>query len=117
MRHHLLQQPLMLAVAAGVVLAGCSAERLTVASSSPSPNTRAVPQRVSIASGDVLYILDGKVLARSISDTLALIPQEVRALAPEDVKQIEVIKGEAARKLYGAAGENGVVLITTKHRD
>jgi len=113
MRHLLHKQPLLLAVVAGVALAGCSAERLTVV----SPTTRAIPQRVSIASGDVLYILDGKVLARSISDTLALIPQEVRALAPEDVKQIEVIKGEAARKLYGAAGENGVVLITTKHRD
>jgi TonB-dependent SusC/RagA subfamily outer membrane receptor len=115
MRHRLLQQPLLLVVAAGALLAGCSAERLTVAP--PSPSTHTAPQRVTIATGDVLYILDGKVLARAMSDTLALIPKEIRALAPEDVKQIEVIKGEAARKLYGAAGENGVVLITTKHRD
>jgi TonB-dependent SusC/RagA subfamily outer membrane receptor len=114
MRRLLLQQPLMLAVAAGALLAGCSAERITVA---PPPSTHAAPRRVTISSGDVLYILDGRVLARSMSDTLALIPREIRALAPEDVKQIEVIKGEAARKLYGAAGENGVVLITTKHRD
>ena len=113
MRRHLLDQSLLLAVAAGVSLAGCSAERIAAA----PPGVHAVPQRMSIASGDVLYILDGKVLARSISDTLALIPSEIRALAPEDVKQIEVLKGEAARKLYGAAGENGVVLITTKHRD
>jgi len=106
-------QSFLLAAVAGVMLAGCSAERITAA----PPSVRTAPQRVSISSGDVLYILDGKVLDRSANDTLAVIPSEIRALAPEDVKQIEVLKGEAARKRYGAAGENGVVLITTKHRD
>src|SRR5689334_21061151 len=95
-------KPLLLAVSAAVALAGCSAERLTAV----PPGVHATPQRVSITSGDVLYILDGKVLDRVASDTLAVIPSEIRALAPEDVKQIEVLKGEAARKRYGAAGEN-----------
>jgi len=104
---------LLLAVSVGVVLAGCSAERITAA----PLGVHTTPQRVSITSGDVLYILDGKILDRAASDTLALIPSEIRALAPDDVKQIEVLKGEAARKRYGAAGENGVVLITTKRRD
>ena len=113
MRRHPHTKSLLLAVCTGVVLAGCSAERITAA----PPSVHTTPQRVAISSGDVLYILDGKVVDRSASDTLALIPSEIRALAPEDVKQIEVIKGEAARKRYGAAGENGVVLITTKRRD
>ena len=108
-----LPQLLLLAVTAGVVLAGCSAERITAA----PPGVQTAPQRVAIGSGNVLYVLDGKVIDRKPTDTLAVIPSEIRALDPDDVSRIEVIKGEAARKRYGAAGENGVVLITTKRHE
>jgi TonB-dependent SusC/RagA subfamily outer membrane receptor len=43
--------------------------------------------------------------------------QGVSALAdlnPNDIENIEVLKGPAASALYGTSGQNGVVLITTK---
>jgi TonB-linked SusC/RagA family outer membrane protein len=36
-------------------------------------------------------------------------------LNPDDIENIEVLKGPAASALYGTAGANGVVLVTTKH--
>ena len=35
-------------------------------------------------------------------------------LNPEDIESISVLKGASASALYGSAGENGVILITTK---
>ena len=35
-------------------------------------------------------------------------------LNPEDIKNVEVLKGPAGAALYGTSGSNGVVLITTK---
>ncbi len=35
-------------------------------------------------------------------------------LNPEDIESIEILKGPAASAIYGAAGANGAVLITTK---
>ena len=53
---------------------------------------------------------------RSEGDSIGL-PAEVQRFNPDDVTQVEVIKGDAARQRYGSAGESGVVLITTKRRD
>ncbi|HKT09874.1 MAG TPA: SusC/RagA family TonB-linked outer membrane protein [Gemmatimonadaceae bacterium] len=36
-------------------------------------------------------------------------------LNPEDIENIEVVKGPAASSLYGTAAANGVIYITTKH--
>lgn len=101
------------AVLAAAALAGCSAERI-VASSSPRMAPPA--ERVAIRSGSPLYVVDGKLIMRSEADSIGL-PAEVQQLKPEDVTQVEVIKGDAARQRYGSAGESGVVLITTKRRD
>jgi hypothetical protein len=55
---------------------------------------------------DPLIILDGVIVAESFS---------LSTLAPETIEAIEVIKGEAARRLYGdARAANGVIRITTK---
>jgi hypothetical protein len=101
------------AVLAAAALVGCSAERIVASS---SPRVAAPAERVAIKSGSPLYVLDGKWIMRSVADTVGL-PAEVQQLKPEDVSQIEVIKGDAARQRYGSAGESGVVLITTKRRD
>jgi TonB-dependent starch-binding outer membrane protein SusC len=36
-------------------------------------------------------------------------------LNPEDIENVEVVKGPAASSLYGTAAANGVIYITTKH--
>lgn len=51
-----------------------------------------------------LYILDEKEITS----------EEMEAIKPENIVSINVLKGEAALKLYGEKGKNGVIEITTK---
>jgi len=69
-------------------------------------------------SNEPLIIIDG---VRAISDVSGSTidiggqnPSRLDDLNPEDIDNIEVIKGPAAAALYGTAAANGVVQITTK---
>jgi len=53
---------------------------------------------------DPLYIIDG-------------IPGSIAALNPNDIQSIEVLKDASSTAIYGSAGANGVVIITTKQAD
>jgi TonB-dependent SusC/RagA subfamily outer membrane receptor len=53
-----------------------------------------------------LIIVDGVIM----SD-----PDAIDALNPDEIDRIEVIKGDAARALYGERAAGGVIQITTKH--
>ncbi len=53
---------------------------------------------------DVLYIVDGKEVESGY----------MKGLDPNTIKSVNVLKGEAAVKLHGEKGKNGVVEITTK---
>ena len=64
-------------------------------------------------STDVLYVLDGRVLARAAADSAGM-PSVIRTLDPARIESIQVLKGAKARKEYGEAGASGVVVITTK---
>ena len=54
-------------------------------------------------SNDPLYIVDGFPS-----------PDGLRVLDPSDIESIDVLKDASATAIYGAAGANGVILITTK---
>ncbi|MEM6771639.1 MAG: M56 family metallopeptidase, partial [Bacteroidota bacterium] len=54
---------------------------------------------------DPLYVVDGKIMDRS---TMEL------DLDPDDIKTINVYKGQTATTEYGPEGKNGVVVIITK---
>ena len=51
-----------------------------------------------------LYIVDGKEVLESY----------IKAIKPEDIKEISVLKNSSATSIYGDKGKNGVVLITMK---
>jgi len=51
-----------------------------------------------------LYVVDGVQVGTNAN-----------FLAPSDVESIEVLKDASATAIYGAAGANGVIMITTKH--
>lgn len=57
----------------------------------------------SFGSVDPLYVIDG-----------AFSNLGLRALNPEDIESIEILKDGAAAAIYGSRAANGVVLITTK---
>lgn len=51
-----------------------------------------------------LTVVNGKILSN----------EEIKNINPQHILKVEVLKGEAAIKLYGEAGRDGVVIITTK---
>ncbi len=55
-------------------------------------------------SANPLYVVDGVQVGTSAN-----------FLAPSDIASIEVLKDASAKAIYGAAGANGVIMITTKH--
>lgn len=54
--------------------------------------------------GNPLYVINGK---ETTSD-------EAKDIAPDNIKSIDVVKGEQAMSIYGEKGKNGVIIITTK---
>ena len=54
-----------------------------------------------------LYIVDGIEIEKS----------KFKNLSPDDIENINVVKGKAAIKNYGSDGENGVIIINTKNGD
>lgn len=56
-----------------------------------------------------LYIVDGVIVGAATVDGAVKLDIEVL-----DIESIKVIKGEAARKLYGERAADGVVSITTR---
>lgn len=55
-------------------------------------------------SANPLYVVDGVQVGTNAN-----------FLSPSDIESIEVLKDASATAIYGAAGANGVIMITTKH--
>jgi TonB-linked SusC/RagA family outer membrane protein len=78
-------------------------------------------------SNEPLYYLDGvRLESGSSSSTLDIGgfgvdnpagagPSRINDIDPDDIQDIEIVKGPAAATLYGIQASNGVVRITTKH--
>jgi TonB-dependent SusC/RagA subfamily outer membrane receptor len=49
-----------------------------------------------------MYIVDGKIMT------------DMSSINPANIKNVNVMKGAAAKAVYGAEGANGVVIVTTK---
>jgi len=103
--------PALLGAAALMVVA-CESPTPTVTQPEPAQNLRAETNGVSGAlvevrgtadAPDPLIVLDGVVYEGTLS-----------LLAPQDIERVDVLKGEAAFEVYGDAGADGVVEITTK---
>lgn len=102
-------------VALGLVVLACE----TPAPSPVEVETTVVEQEVPAPAGtlklragtegaDPLLVVDGVLVSgRSLGDL-------DRLVAPDYIARIEVIKGAAARQVYGERGANGVIHITTK---
>ncbi|NLO69994.1 MAG: TonB-dependent receptor [Porphyromonadaceae bacterium] len=58
-------------------------------------------RRSFTASGNPLFLIDG-------------LPGDYSSLNPNDIESIEVLKDASSTAIYGSAGSNGVIIITTK---
>ena len=78
-------------------------------------------------SNEPLYYIDGvRVESSAFSSTLDIggfgatdpanqSPSRINDINPDDIDNIEIVKGPAAATLYGIQASNGVVRITTRH--
>ncbi|WP_293053679.1 TonB-dependent receptor [Paludibacter sp.] len=88
----------MKGMAAGVVI--------SAQDGSPDANSSIQIRGVATINGDSkpLYVIDGVVVGK-----------DANFLNPSDVESMEILKDASATAIYGSAGANGVVMITTKH--
>lgn len=94
---------LALVVGLMLVSGGCAPDTLTAPA---DPSAAVIRDGEGRPVGTALFVVDGRVVA---SDA------EVRSIRPDDILNVQVLKGERATDAYGALGVNGVVVITTKH--
>jgi TonB-linked SusC/RagA family outer membrane protein len=91
----------------------------------PSSGTTGVGSRIRIRgqnsvslSNEPLFIVDG-VRIESSNGSLSVglggqNPSRLNDINPEDIAEVQILKGPSASAVYGTGGSNGVVLITTK---
>lgn len=78
--------------------------------------------KTNLDSNQPLFVVDGTPVDNSTFCTEGgfcyqggtTFQNRVADLNPDDVESVEILKGPAATSIYGSAGANGVVLITTK---
>jgi TonB-linked SusC/RagA family outer membrane protein len=79
---------------------------VTAQDGSPDGNSQVRIRGVATINGSAapLYVVDG-----------VQVGTDANFLNPSDIQSIEVLKDASATAIYGAAGANGVIMITTKH--
>jgi TonB-linked SusC/RagA family outer membrane protein len=71
-------------------------------------------------SNEPIYVIDGVRMTSSLGDDAFFLstggarPSRTGDISPDDIENIEIVKGPSAATLYGTDAANGVVLITTK---
>ncbi|MDQ6813705.1 MAG: SusC/RagA family TonB-linked outer membrane protein, partial [Bacteroidota bacterium] len=91
-------------------------------SGAPGAGASVIIRGVSTVTGNSqpLYVIDGVQIRPSMSRGGAYqtggggAANELAGLNPEDIESMSVLMGPAATSIYGAAGANGVLVITTK---
>src|SRR5687767_7835802 len=67
---------------------------------------------------DPIYVIDGvRMTSQGASITIGVggtSPSRVNDISPEEIENIEIVKGPSAATLYGTDAANGVIVITTK---
>jgi TonB-dependent SusC/RagA subfamily outer membrane receptor len=96
-------RPILLVLLVPLATAGCDGKPVT-GPEAQRVVAQAKDRHVTLVLG-ALVLVDGVRLASDKS---------LQELDPTTVERVEVLKGDAARRLYGSEGERGVIVITTK---
>ncbi|HVD32376.1 MAG TPA: SusC/RagA family TonB-linked outer membrane protein, partial [Gemmatimonadales bacterium] len=105
------------------------APNVEVTSSSGDPGASSFIQirgltTITAQDGQPLFVVDGIPVDNSISynniasgalNSSAAPPNRAIDLNPDDIENVEILKGAASGAIYGSRAGQGVILITTKH--
>lgn len=90
-------------------------------SGAPGAGSSVIIRGVSTVTGNYqpLYVIDGVQIRPSLPtggayNSTPSVANELAGINPDDIENISVLQGPAATSIYGAAGANGVLMITTK---
>src|ERR1700722_8415780 len=90
-------------------------------SGEPGAGASVIIRGISTVTGNYqpLYVIDGVQIRPSLPtggayNSTPNLANELQGLNPDDIENISVLEGPAATSIYGAAGANGVLMITTK---
>jgi TonB-dependent starch-binding outer membrane protein SusC len=90
-------------------------------SGAPGSGSTVIIRGISTITGNYqpLYVIDGVQIRPSVPtggqyNVASGESNELSGINPDDIADISILKGPAATSIYGAAGANGVVMITTK---
>jgi len=90
-------------------------------SGEPGAGASVIIRGISTVTGNYqpLYVIDGVQIRPSTPtggayNSTPNLSNELQGLNPQDIEDISVLQGPAATSIYGAAGANGVIMITTK---
>ena len=90
-------------------------------SGEPGAGASVIIRGISTVTGNYqpLYVIDGVQIRPSTPtggqyNSTPNSANELQGLNPDDIESITVLEGPAATSIYGAAGANGVLMITTK---
>jgi len=91
-------------------------------SGQPGAGASVIIRGVSTVTGNYqpLYVIDGVQIRPGAPtggayNNPSSFGNELAGINPEDIDNISVLQGPAATSIYGQAGSNGVLVITTKH--
>ena len=94
---------------------------VTQTSGEPGAGASVIIRGISTVTGNYqpLYVIDGVQIRPSLAtggayNSTPNLGNELQGLNPDDIENISVLEGPAATSIYGAAGANGVIMITTK---
>ena len=90
-------------------------------SGAPGSGASVIIRGISTVTGNYqpLYVVDGVQIRPSLPsggayNSSASAANELAGINPDDIDNISVLEGPAATSIYGSAGANGVLMITTK---
>ncbi|HWK05850.1 MAG TPA: SusC/RagA family TonB-linked outer membrane protein [Puia sp.] len=94
---------------------------VSTSSGAPGSGAAVIIRGVSTVTGNYqpLYVVDGVQIRPGMAtggayNSTPTLTNELAGINPEDIETISVLEGPAATSIYGAAGANGVLMITTK---
>jgi TonB-dependent SusC/RagA subfamily outer membrane receptor len=99
-----------------LVSGGCAGDLLPAPASTPAASVAASPKSIRVPMDTFVHAMVGTTNALVVMDGRR-IPADYGGVEIDvnEIRGIRMLRDRAAARLYGAAGANGVLIVTTRH--